>query len=373
MEASKPKWGEMMAKAAVPAAGAEFSLAFIADQDEASKVEGGWETKLASGVLVYNGDLGDASYSLKMGAEATLVTARGDKSGRGAEYSALELFDGKLLTMCDRTGNCDEIAITPEGGLAIQPLMGEGDKEVAFTMGDGSKPKPLKVEWATPKDGKLFVGSTGKERTNDDGTVAHEGEMWCKFMSPSTYAIEHVDTRPLYGALRKAAHCEQGAGYMIHEGGRWSDEHQMWLFMPRKLSREKYDETIDASKCVNLMCACPDAPAADGSDVALQEYLEFYEQRGCVPPRRSIRGRATQPARVLPPSNARRSTPAPCLLACCGCAVRLPLRAGHQGLPHLCDSHRGVARQRRLDLCDRHRSARQRPDGGAQIWHQPQV
>ena len=82
-------------------------------------------------------------------------------------------------------------------------------------------------------------------------------------------------------SLPQAASCEQGAGYMIHEGGRWSDVHANWLFMPRKLSREVYDEIKDASKCVNLMMACPDPPAADGTDVAMQEYLEFADLRGC--------------------------------------------------------------------------------------------
>jgi len=256
-------------------------LLFISDQDEASKAEAGWETKLASGVLRYHGDKGAESYSLEMGAEATLLTTRGDKSGRGAEYSALELFDGKLLTMCDRTGNCDEIAITDDGGLTIRPLTDASGSEVRFRMGDGAKDKPLKVEWATPKDGKLFVGSTGKERTDDDGNVVHEGEMWCKWLSPTTYSIEHVDTRPMYSALRAAAECEQGAGYMIHEGGRWSDIHGCWFFMPRKLSREPYDEVKDAAKCVNLMLACTEPPAADGSNVAMQECLDFRELRGC--------------------------------------------------------------------------------------------
>ena len=36
---------------------------------------------------------------------------------------------------------------------------------------------PCEVEWATQKDGKLFVGSTGKERTDDDGNVVHEGAL----------------------------------------------------------------------------------------------------------------------------------------------------------------------------------------------------
>ena len=81
MAATAATWKEMMAKASPPASGAAWNLMFIADQDQASKVEGGWETHLAAGKLVYNGDKGENSYSLTMGKEATLVTTRGDKSG----------------------------------------------------------------------------------------------------------------------------------------------------------------------------------------------------------------------------------------------------------------------------------------------------
>jgi soluble calcium-activated nucleotidase 1 len=287
MKATEPAWAAMMAQEKCPEVDATFKLMFIADQDEASRIDADqpwttkWETRLGAGVLTYHGAKGDASYSLTCGPENVLFTTRGDKSGRGAEYSALELFDGRLLTMCDRTGNCDEIFITEEGTLDIQPLRDSSGNEVRFLLGDGKKDKALKVEWATQKDGKLFVGSTGKERTDDDGNVVHEGEMWCKWLSPETYEIEHVDTRGMYNTLRKAAVCEHGAGYMIHEGGRWSDVHGKWLFMPRKLSRELYDEVKDASKCVNLMLSLPSAAAEDGSDVAMQEYLDFLALRGC--------------------------------------------------------------------------------------------
>jgi soluble calcium-activated nucleotidase 1 len=283
LESTKSVWVKMMSKATAPAVGTEMRLMFIADQDQASRVgeDAKWETKLASGVLKYHGDLGEGSYTLTAGPEARLYTRRGDKDGRGAEYSALELFDGKLLTMCDRTGNCDEIKITADGTLDIVPLVDAAGLPVAFRMGDGKKDKALKVEWATKKDGVLVVGSTGKERTDDDGNVVHEGEMWVKKLAASTYEIEHVDMRSFYNALRVAARCEQGAGYMIHEGGRWSDVHGAWLFMPRKLSRERYDEVVDAAKCVNLMLTCPDPPAPDGANVALGEYLEFCDLRGC--------------------------------------------------------------------------------------------
>jgi len=65
---------------------------------------------------------------------------------------------------------------------------------------------------------------------------------------------------------------------MIHESGQWSSSHQKWFFLPRKLSREVYDEVKDQAKCVNLILACGDG----GSDVAAATYLEPQRaHRGC--------------------------------------------------------------------------------------------
>ena len=185
-------------------------------------------------------------------------------------------------------------------------------------MGDGSKNKPLKCEWSTQKDGKMLIGSTGKERTDDDGArasasnrwlpaslppsalprphlpllrpshspptagnVVHQGEMWVKSIDPSSLSVAHLDWRPLYNSLRAAAHCPHGAGYMIHEGCRWSDVHKRWFFLPRKLSREPYDEVKDCSKCVNLMLSCSEEPDASGEGVIMQPYLTKSDLRGC--------------------------------------------------------------------------------------------
>lgn len=32
---------------------------------------------------------------------------------------------------------------------------------------------------------------------------------------------------------------------MIHESAAWSDVHQRWFFLPRKCSKNKYNETLD--------------------------------------------------------------------------------------------------------------------------------
>lgn len=40
---------------------------------------------------------------------------------------------------------------------------------------------------------------------------------------------------------------------MIHESGAWSDIHQKWFFLPRRCSKEQYNETKDESMSCNVM------------------------------------------------------------------------------------------------------------------------
>ena len=300
--ADKEGWAALNAKAVAPEEGASFSLGLIADQDEASKVdEGGapfWISKLALGKLVFSG----GAYTLALDSEATLKSTRGDKSGRGAEYSALECFDGKLLTMDDRTGNVDIVVPAPEGSAEqyiMEPLVDSTGKSVALYLGDGAKEKGLKCEWTTLKDGKLIVGSTGKPRTDDDSLVVHHGEMWTKIIDPETYAVTNVEGVAAFNSLCEAAKVSgapaiggKSVGFMIHESGRWSDIHGRWFFCPRKLSRETYTTDSEGFKCCNLMIAAPPGelpaggPAADvevpyGASCLVQPYLGFLPMRGC--------------------------------------------------------------------------------------------
>jgi soluble calcium-activated nucleotidase 1 len=43
------------------------------------------------------------------------------------------------------------------------------------------------------------------------------------------------------------------AGYIIHESGVWSEVHHKWFFLPRRASKEKYEETADERRGTNLM------------------------------------------------------------------------------------------------------------------------
>ena len=203
---------------------AVMDVGLIADQDQDSKAADGskWSSAFAYGKLAY--DAGAKTYSYAIEGESEIATEEHDKSDRGAEYSLLELFGGKLVTACDRTGNLDEIIPNPDFGAVegaakytIAPVKDASGERIKLLLGDGKKPKPLKCEWSTIKGGKLIIGSTGKERTDDDGNVVHAGEMWCKSFDES-FAQTHEDWREKYGALRGPTKCPHGAGFMIHEG-----------------------------------------------------------------------------------------------------------------------------------------------------------
>eukprot|EP00928_Gymnodinium_smaydae_P019922 TRINITY_DN1767_c0_g2_i1.p1 TRINITY_DN1767_c0_g2~~TRINITY_DN1767_c0_g2_i1.p1 ORF type:complete len:421 (+),score=55.34 TRINITY_DN1767_c0_g2_i1:64-1326(+) len=278
--ASRRAWAALNCTAKAPAAGTKIPFTLVADQNEGSKAKTGWKSFLARFDLVYQGSYGEQSYAVEPRGESTLLTSRGDSASRGAEYSLLEVVNGRLITACDRTGNVDEL-VSGDGGKAyeVKPLVDSKGNALQLRTGDGSVDKPLKAEWSAQRNGKLLIGSTGKERTDGHGRVDHEGEMWVKYIDAKDFSVEHVDWRPVYSTLREAARCPHGSGYMIHEAVRWSDIHHMWFFLPRKLSREPYDEAKDASKCVNLMLALQDG--ATTADVMMQPYLTMSSTRGC--------------------------------------------------------------------------------------------
>lgn len=117
----------------------------------------------------------------------------------------------------------------------------------------------MKLEWATVKDSKLYVGTHGKEEMASDGvTVINRSLMWVKEIDKNG-VINHLDWQKNFEKLRQAVGV-QLPGYVVHESCVWSDVHGRWFFLPRKISKEKYDERTDASQVgANvLLAATPD-------------------------------------------------------------------------------------------------------------------
>lgn len=177
------------------------------------------------------------------------------------ELSELRVFNGKLYTFDDRTGIVYHIIDNHK----IIPW-------VLLTDGDGQSMKGefnfnsikyfllitlllgFKSEWATVKDETLYVGSMGKEWTTSTGEFESHSPMFVKAISPNG-EVRHVNWVDNFKAIRGAVDINW-PGYMIHESGEWSEIRQKWYFLPRRCSKERYNETRDEVMGCNVLIEC---------------------------------------------------------------------------------------------------------------------
>jgi soluble calcium-activated nucleotidase 1 len=116
--------------------------------------------------------------------------------------------------------------------------------------GDGrSTAKGLKCEWMTVKDEVLFLGSIGKEYIRGGEIVSYDN-TWIKTLD-RVGGIHHIDWKIIYDKLRSATGTEY-PGYLVHEAVGWSEQMRKWVFLPRRASKEAYDEKLDERKGANL-------------------------------------------------------------------------------------------------------------------------
>jgi hypothetical protein len=111
--------------------------------------------------------------------------------------------------------------------------------------------KGLKIEWATVKDNALVVGSFGKEFTNNKGEISHSNNLWTVLYKADGTAA-HVNWKPNYDAMRATLGYSHPA-YLLHEAAAWSPHHRKWYVLPRRVSREPYDDVSDEKRGSNLI------------------------------------------------------------------------------------------------------------------------
>ncbi|XP_062122966.1 apyrase [Drosophila sulfurigaster albostrigata] len=221
-----------------------YRIAIIADLDTTSKLvksDGSttWRSYLKKGYLTYVPAKNEIQISWDDGAPTTLESAFALK-GRGMELSELVTFNGKLLSFDDRTGIVYEI---------------NNDKVIPWLIlmdGDGRSSKGFKSEWATVKGHTLYVGSMGKEWTTSMGDFQNNNPMYVKAISTKG-EVQSINWTKNYKQLRLMSQQISWPGYMIHESGVWSEEHQRWFFLPRRCSKEKYNETLDEHMGCNIL------------------------------------------------------------------------------------------------------------------------
>ena len=178
-----------------------FRIAIIADLDKRSKRKDEsnkdqWHSKYMTGTLYRDSD----KYRIEWDAPIDVTTSH-NEAGRGCELSELVKYNGALYTFDDRTGIMFEISDFADSSArgdhapALAPRM-------IFSEGDGNTDKGFKIEWATVKDGVMYVGSFGKEYTSNSGAILHANNLWVVQVTKDG-RYSHVDWSPYYGKMRK--------------------------------------------------------------------------------------------------------------------------------------------------------------------------
>jgi len=223
-----------------------FRFAAVSDLDQLSRMteesKPTFRSILLSGIL--KRDPSTSMYSINFDPTRQLISQH-NEGGRGMELSELTLYQNRLLTFDDRTGTVFEI-LSKNGGTdsMVAPRL-------VITEGGGDTDKGMKWEWATVKGNELYMGSMGKEYTNKDGSVANTNNLWIVVVSPDGQ-VRRVNWVDQYNVVRDKLGASS-PGYMINEAILWSEHLKKWLFLPRRVSSDMYDEEIDERKGSNKL------------------------------------------------------------------------------------------------------------------------
>jgi soluble calcium-activated nucleotidase 1 len=200
-------------------------------------------------------------YTVRWGKDVELRSGL-NEAGRGMELSALAWYAGRLLTVDDRTG-----AVFAVEQNEVHPV-------AVLADGDGYTGKGFKGEWMARKDGYLYVGSVGKEWTTQKGEVLNNNPQWVKVLDPRL-RVKQENWRAHYEVLRKATGT-QHPGYLMHEAVGWHENERKWYFLPRRVSREPYDDVLDERRCSNLALVASE----DFAEVEVREVGTLSPSRG---------------------------------------------------------------------------------------------
>ncbi|CAD5216913.1 unnamed protein product [Bursaphelenchus okinawaensis] len=216
-------------------------IVVVTDLDQSSLLKTSkkptWRSFIQAGTLVLKGD----QVSVEWDENEHEIQSQFALGGRAMELSDLVVFDGKLLSIDDRTGIVYQIT----NDYKTVPW-------VFLNDGPGNTTKNLKGEWLAVKDCTLYAGGLGKEWTTTEGVFVNHNPMYVKKISRKG-EVEHVRWVDEFIAVRKAAGVVD-PGYMIHESVQWSEIHQKWFFLPRRVSKnEIYTEATDETKGSNTV------------------------------------------------------------------------------------------------------------------------
>lgn len=259
-----------------------FHFAAVSDLDQLSAVEDAskptFRSVLLPGLLIRDKSTNRYEIQLEYDNKRDLITFH-NEAGRGAEFSELQIYQNRLMTFDDRTGDVFEIINNSDGTKSSCV------PRFVITEGEGDTDKGMKWEWATVKDNKLYIGSMGKEYTKPDGSIANTNNLWIGAID-STGFLERIDWQDKYAFVRKTLGAE-APGYIIMEAILWSDHLNKWLFLPRRISPESYDDVKDekrgASKIVLVNDEFTEAKVVDIQLTEREDGLRGFSTFAFVP------------------------------------------------------------------------------------------
>jgi soluble calcium-activated nucleotidase 1 len=221
-----------------------FRFAAVTDLDQLSLMKASkkpsFRSVLLPGLITRNPETNQ--YTMQMEPTRELVTKH-NEAGRGAEFSELTVFNDRLFTFDDRTGDVFEILNTHDGKDSfVVPRF-------IITEGEGDTDKGMKWEWATVKDGELWMGSMGKEFTNPDGSVANTNNLWVSILNAHG-ELRRIDWSAQFNYVRSVLGAAS-PGYIVNEAINWSPHLNKWVFAPRRVSSLVYDDVLDEKRGSN--------------------------------------------------------------------------------------------------------------------------
>jgi soluble calcium-activated nucleotidase 1 len=240
----------------------EYPFALVSDLDTASrhpqKFE--WKSLLKRGRIVRKLESrhsGMEKFGVEWDTEQDrTLTSDISRKNRSMELSELVTYNHLLLGMCDYTGIVYKIE--KQDGRIFQRHL--------ITDGNGDEPKPFKSEWATVKDGLLFIGSFGLEWI-EKGKIKHRNPEWVKTISTDG-TIENINWHPIYQAIRSATNTTF-PGYLWHEAVHWDPRSRLWVMLPRKASTSTiYSPKTDETMGANLIVLCSE----DFTDIQVRRF-----------------------------------------------------------------------------------------------------
>ena len=222
--------------------GVKYRIGIVADLDENSKSQtkpNTWTSHFKQGYLILKNN---GQVKVEWDKDMVVLSSTLSQKGRGMELSELIVFNGKLYAVDDRTG------------VLFQILEKHVVAWVILPDGDGTASKGFKAEWMAVKDKTLYVGGLGKIWTTTTGEFQNNNPQWVKSVGPNG-DVAHHNWQKNYNAMRAALGIVD-PGYVIHESANWSNKHKKWFFLPRRASKEKYNDVDDEHRATNVMFIC---------------------------------------------------------------------------------------------------------------------